>query len=301
MTCQLKFIRVLLTLISILLISKSVFSVQLVVPDTGNDKVVFVHESDDLVFYVKAPREIVHSPDKGDFFVAGSNILTKINSLGVINEKAFGSEIRGINCTDNLLIGVLKNENKLFITDLALNSTKFYNLQGIGPRQSFIDEDMVYITCNESNVVEVFSLKEHQTVAILETDAQPYSIYVDTDNIYVGSITDKTVAAINKKTYELLWRTKGVNHPTKIVENDNSLYITNFDDNSVTILAKLDGYKENIIPGIKGHPFDINFLDYTIFVSTNKGSIYVFDEKHNLINVITGFSDLHNFQLVGDV
>jgi len=282
----------------LIFIQQSTYANMYIVPDTGNSLLIFVDKNQQRAkIPIVRPREIIKGVDKGTYFVTSENKLYKIKDTKKIQSYSFISEVRGIRSfLNDLIIGVLKDQNKLFILSNDFSKVQYYNLRCTGPRQTYIQDQKIFIIGNSSNSVDIFNYQDQKIEKSFKTDIAPYSIFVDNNNIYIGSIQDETVVAYDKISLEIKWRTSKINHPTKIIEQGNLLYITNFDESTITSLDKETGNKVSVTK-VKEKPFDIMIFDNNIFVLSNVGSLDIYDKSFNLIKSIGGFKNIHHFQV----
>lgn len=267
-----------------------------IVPDTGNNSLTFI-EDDKITskITIDAPREIVAIKGAKYFAVSGLNQLYIIQDKKIATQYSFDSEIRAItNYPDGHILGVLKDSDKLFVVDIENKNIQYHDLKCTGPRQIFVDENMIYIVGNTSNSIDIFDYEKQSLVKSFNTGSAPYSVSVDKDSIYIGCIEDETITAYNKHDLQQKWQTVNINHPTKILKKQKTLYITNFDNHTVSILkaenGELVGTKQ-----VEDNPFDIKIDNNYFLISSNKGSLNIYDKNFELIDTVTKFNNLHHF------
>lgn len=280
----------------LLLFLQSALANSYIVLDTGNNSLVFINKYyKRYKVFVKKPREIINGFTKNVYFISGGNEIYEFKNYDEVKKYFFNSEVRGINkFLPHFVVGVLKDEDRMFILDTLNSSIKYFNLKCKGPRQTYVDRNVIFIVGNSSNTVDIFDLITQRVIKSFDTNLRPYSIFVDYNNIYIGSIESETVVAYDKNSFKEKWKSININHPTKIIKLDDLLYITNFDENSITVLNKNNGKKISTVK-VKESPFDIKIFDKKIFISSNIGSIEIYDMSFNFLKSIGDFKDLHHF------
>ncbi|MBA4310667.1 MAG: hypothetical protein C0425_10080 [Chlorobiaceae bacterium] len=179
-------------------------------------------------------------------------------------------EPRSLNIYKMSLYCVLKDANQLVEINLLSGLYEVYPLTGRGPRCMFLFGRHAYITCNESDQLDIFDIIDKKVVKTISTPSQPYSVLADDSFIYLTSIGESSLWAYDLLNDELLFTVHCGAHPTKVIKAEDNLYVTNFDDGTITVISSNDGslvcrYE------LGGMPFDVVMHNNHFFVSDHQG------------------------------
>lgn len=196
----------------------------------------------------KGPREVVIIPDLRKIFVAEC----KQNTIGIIDLDTYAyigsvpcdGEPRGLTYSLTLkrLYGVLKDKDVLFSLNPLTNEYESMISTFSGPRCIALDEieKRLWVTCNASNKIAIYSLTSWELIHVIECDPNPYAVHIIPEGVvFVSSIGSDIINLYNSKTFEKISRMNCGKHPTSInSDNNGRIFVTNLDEDLIRIFSK---------------------------------------------------------------
>ena len=144
----------------------------------------------------------------------------------------------------------------------------------------------IYVTNQFSNTLSIINSDNGRLLRTVQLDSSPYGIDNDiiTNRIYTAIIGDDSLAIIDGTTGKLIHKIqRNVKTPVdvKVIPNQDLLYVTNIDNNTVSKFSTISNNIKQIIP-VGQSPYSLGSYQR----SDNNNYIFVTNLRDGLINVI---------------
>lgn len=168
------------------------------------------------------------------------------------------------------------NKSNLILNDFSL---------GAQPDGLDIDENLIYIVCQNTNQIQVFSKDSFNLLNTFSTGNKPSLVTVDEDYLWVSNGNDDTIMKLNKLTGEILNTISVGNKPSVVYTNSTQLFLLrnlDFESPANTILDEYDkstltfqksktlGILGGVTTDLLGSRYDRFFGPQNIFLNPKK-------------------------------
>ena len=184
-----------------------------------------------------------------------------------------------------------------------IENKNFPVIVGLGPTQLFYDDEnkQLYVSNTNSHTVSVIKARSNFIKFNLITGSNPYGIMHDKikDHIYVTNLNSNDTYIFDDDTYNLITKVSVGKTPTSIISLNDYIYVTNFDNNTISMVNYTNNISDVTNIKVGKNPVDIIVVpgltsqksDDRIYV-VNKGSnnIYIINPlSHRVLdNIVVG-------------
>jgi YVTN family beta-propeller protein len=174
-----------------------------------------------------------------------------------------------------------------------IENKNFPVIVGLGPTQLFYDNEnkQLYVSNTNSHTVSVIKDRSNFVKFNLMSGSSPYGIMHDKikDHIYISNLNSNDIYIFDDDTYNLITKISVGKKPTSITSLNNYIYVTNYDNDTISIVNYTNNISNIINIKVSKNPIDIIVVP-GVTSQKSDDSVYVVNKGSDKISIINPLS-----------